>query len=60
MNQINSNQILQPLQNFPQNQNGNILLSNPMEFQPNLQTFQQNEINQNIQMNNALIDSSKF
>jgi hypothetical protein len=31
-----------------------------MDFQPNLQTFQQNEINQNIQMNNALIDSSKF
>ena len=59
MNQINSNQILQPPQNFPQNQNGNILLSNLMEFQPNLQTFQQNEINQNIQANNV-IDSSKF
>ena len=59
MNQINSNQILQQPQNFPQNQNGNILLSNPMEFQPNLQTFQQNEINQNIQANNV-IDSSKF
>ena len=59
MNQINSNQILQPPQNFPQNQNDNILLSNPMEFQPNLQTFQQNEINQNIQANNV-IDSSKF
>ena len=59
MNQINSNQILQLPQNFPQNQNGNILLSNPMEFQPNLQTFQQNEINQNIQTNNV-IDSSKF
>jgi hypothetical protein len=59
MNQINSNQILQQPQNFPQNQNGNILLSNPMEFQPNLQIFQQNEINQNIQTNNV-IDSSKF
>ena len=59
MNKINSNQILQQPQNFPQNQNGNILLSNPMEFQPNLQIFQQNEINQNIQTNNV-IDSSKF
>jgi hypothetical protein len=59
MNQINSNQILQQPQNFPQNQNGNILISNPMEFQPNLQIFQQNEINQNIQTNNV-IDSSKF
>ena len=59
MNQINSNQILQQPQNFPQNQNGNILLSNPMEFQPNLQILQQNEINQNIQTNNV-IDSSKF
>ena len=59
MNQINSNQIFQQPQNI-QNQNNNIQLSTPMDFQPNLQTFQQNEINQNIQMNNALIDSSKF
>jgi len=59
MNQINSNQIFQQPQNL-QNQNNNIQLSTPMDFQPNLQTFQQNEINQNIQMNNALIDSSKF
>lgn len=59
MNQINSNQIFQQPQNL-QNQNNNIQLSTPMDFQPNLQTFQQNEINQNIQINNALIDSSKF
>ena len=59
MNQINSNQIFQQPQNL-QNQNNNIQLSTPMDFQPNLQTFQQNDINQNIQINNALIDSSKF
>jgi len=59
MNQINSNQIFQQPQNL-QSQNNNIQLSSPMDFQPNLQTFQQNDINQNIQINNALIDSSKF
>ena len=61
MNQINSYQFSQQPQNLLQNQNNYLLIPTPSEFQPNLQTIQENGLNQNNQIvNNQLMDSSKF